>query len=272
MAIIIFVFLLVAIPIRSFAETPKQEATRLCSEYVRIKKACYHKATKGVLPVNGLKGIKSKAPKELIEESCKEGFDAFAIDGNLKQVELNQVMLVSFTKCNDDYISFIPRRSCSHTTTAIRNATTEMEAYYADNKVYPNSIPNLNKISLQGVKLSMTGGGQSYRITGMHSNCDTIYETSSEAPEVKPVSAVAEQQNAIHKGRVLFTTTNGDYSYVKFEENGEILWVACDKTKIESGDVIEFPHSEPLINFKSKPLNMTFDKIFFIPRLKVTQQ
>lgn len=269
MEIIILLFLLVAIPITSFAETPKQEATRLCSEYVRIKKVCYNKATKGVLPVNGLKGIKSKAPKELIEDSCKEGFDAFAIAGNLKQVELNQIMLVSFTKCYDDFISFIPRRSCSQTTSALRNATTEMEAYYADNKTYPKSIPNLNKISIQGVKLSMTGGGQAYRITGMHSNCDTIYETSSAAPEVRPVSEVAEQQNVIREGRVLFTENSNGYTYAKIDENGTEVWIAFVLTDVKVGDTIKFPDSPPMINFVSKSLKMTFDKIVFTSGIKV---
>jgi hypothetical protein len=208
----IFIFcMLITTPVNSFAETPKQEASRICSEYVRVKNVCYNKATKGVLPVNGLEGIKSKIPKDLMEGSCKEGFDVFALAGKLKAVELNQVMLVSYTQCYDDFISYIPRRSCSQTTSALRNATTEMEAYYADNKVYPTSIPNLNKVSIPGVKLSMKGGGQAYRITGKHSNCDTLYETSSEVPEVNPASEVGEQQNATHKGLVLSTMNSNGY-------------------------------------------------------------
>ncbi|MBK5276692.1 MAG: hypothetical protein JJE30_16810 [Desulfuromonadales bacterium] len=82
--------------------------------------------------------------------------------------------------------------------------------------------------------------------------------------------AVIEPQNeTISNGRVLITMNKGGYTYVKIEENGEGLWVACPEIKVKVGDMIEFSKSSPLLNFESKSLMMTFDKIVFAPEIRV---
>lgn len=72
-----------------------------------------------------------------------------------------------------------------------------------------------------------------------------------------------------HKGKVVETMNSGGYTYVLVEENGQKLWVAVMETKVEKGAVVEFPDSPPMVNFQSKTLNRTFDKIIFAPGLRI---
>jgi hypothetical protein len=79
--------------------------------------------------------------------------------------------------------------------------------------------------------------------------------------EIKP--------GAGHKGKVLETMDSGGYTYVLVDENGEKLWVAAMQTPVKVGDTVEFPDSPPMVNFQSKTLKRTFDKIIFSPGLAV---
>ncbi|GAM08004.1 hypothetical protein OR1_00274 [Geobacter sp. OR-1] len=72
-----------------------------------------------------------------------------------------------------------------------------------------------------------------------------------------------------HKGKVTETMNSGGYTYALVEENGQKLWVAVMETKVAKGDVVEFPDSPPMVNFQSKTLNRTFDKIIFAPGLRI---
>ena len=74
---------------------------------------------------------------------------------------------------------------------------------------------------------------------------------------------------ASHKGKVVETMNSGGYTYALVEENGQKLWVAVMETKVAKGDVVEFPDSPPMVNFQSKTLNRTFDKIIFAPGLRI---
>ncbi|MBT0665480.1 hypothetical protein KI809_14320 [Geobacter pelophilus] len=72
-----------------------------------------------------------------------------------------------------------------------------------------------------------------------------------------------------HKGKVVETMNSGGYTYALVEENGQKLWVAVMETKVEKGALVEFPDSPPMVNFQSKTLNRTFDKIIFAPGLRI---
>lgn len=74
-----------------------------------------------------------------------------------------------------------------------------------------------------------------------------------------------------HKGKVVDTMNAAGYTYVQVEENGQKLWVAVLETKVKPGDVVEFPDSPPMVNFQSKSLNRTFDKIIFAPGLRISK-
>lgn len=72
-----------------------------------------------------------------------------------------------------------------------------------------------------------------------------------------------------HKGKVVQTMDAAGYTYIEVEEKGQKLWVAVMQTKVKVGDVVEFPDSPPMVNFQSKTLKRTFDKIIFAPGLHI---
>jgi hypothetical protein len=86
---------------------------------------------------------------------------------------------------------------------------------------------------------------------------------------LKPVEIPA---GAGHKGKVVEAVNAAGYTYVQVEENGQKLWVAVMETSVKPGDIVEFPDSSPMVNFKSKSLNRTFDKIFFAPGLRIANK
>ena len=94
------------------------------------------------------------------------------------------------------------------------------------------------------------------------------------APGSDPHAGLKPQEipaGAGHKGKVVSTMNSGGYTYVEVEENGQKLWVAVMETKVNAGDVVEFPDSPPMINFQSKSLKRTFDKIIFAPGLRISK-
>jgi major membrane immunogen (membrane-anchored lipoprotein) len=94
------------------------------------------------------------------------------------------------------------------------------------------------------------------------------------APGVDPHAGLKPQEipaGAGHKGKVVSTMNAGGYTYVEVEENGQKLWVAVMETKVNAGDVVEFPDSPPMVNFQSKSLKRTFDKIIFAPGLRISK-
>ena len=84
---------------------------------------------------------------------------------------------------------------------------------------------------------------------------------------LKPMEVPSAPTN--HKGKVLETMNSGGYTYVQIDEKGQKLWVAVMETKVKVGDTVEFPESPPMVNFQSKSLNRTFDKIIFAPGIKI---
>jgi hypothetical protein len=74
-----------------------------------------------------------------------------------------------------------------------------------------------------------------------------------------------------HKGKVLETMDSGGYTYIQVDENGQKLWLAVMQTKVNKGDMIEFPDSPPMVNFQSKTLKRTFDKIIFASGIRITK-
>jgi len=87
---------------------------------------------------------------------------------------------------------------------------------------------------------------------------------------LKPMEIPA---GAGHKGKVLQTMDASAYTYVEVEEKGQKLWIAVMKEAlvkegVKVGDTIEFPDSPPMVNFQSKELKKTFDKVIFSAGLR----
>jgi hypothetical protein len=74
-----------------------------------------------------------------------------------------------------------------------------------------------------------------------------------------------------HVGKVIEIVNSSGYTYLLIEEKEQKLWIAMPITKINYGEVIRFPDSPPLINFISKPLNKTFEKIIFVNNFRPAQ-
>lgn len=96
---------------------------------------------------------------------------------------------------------------------------------------------------------------------------DAVHEGGNPHAGLKPVEIPA---GVGHKGKVTDTMNSGGYTYIQVDEKGQKLWVAVMETKVKVGEVVEFPDSPPMINFHSKTLNRTFDKIIFAPGVRIS--
>ncbi len=71
-----------------------------------------------------------------------------------------------------------------------------------------------------------------------------------------------------HFVKILSLKDSAGYTYVEYDEDGTKGWVAImsdgvAKEKLVPGDYIVFPDSAPMVNFQSKGLGRTFDKLIF---------
>jgi hypothetical protein len=74
------------------------------------------------------------------------------------------------------------------------------------------------------------------------------------------------------KAKVTQTMNSGGYTYVEAaDEKGVKTWLALPEIKVKVGDNIEYPETPPLSNFQSKTLNKTFEKICFIPGIRIVK-
>jgi len=74
------------------------------------------------------------------------------------------------------------------------------------------------------------------------------------------------------KAKVTQTMNSGGYTYVEAaDEKGVKIWLALPEIKVKVGDSIEYPETPPLSNFQSKTLNKTFEKISFIPGIRIVK-
>jgi len=94
-------------------------------------------------------------------------------------------------------------------------------------------------------------------------------------PGVDPHAGMKAQEipaGAGKKATVTQTMNSGGYTYVEAaDEKGDKIWMAMPETKVAKGDKIEYPEMPPMVNFQSKTLNRTFEKILFVPGIRITK-
>ncbi|OGT98309.1 MAG: hypothetical protein A2X80_12435 [Geobacteraceae bacterium GWB2_52_12] len=74
------------------------------------------------------------------------------------------------------------------------------------------------------------------------------------------------------KATVAQTMNSGGYTYIEAaDEKGAKVWLALPELKIAKGDKIEYPEAPAMDNFHSKTLNKTFEKILFIPGVRIVK-
>jgi hypothetical protein len=95
------------------------------------------------------------------------------------------------------------------------------------------------------------------------------------APGGDPHAGMKAQEipaGAGKKAKVTQTMNSGGYTYVEAaDEKGVKTWLALPEVKVKVGDSIEYPETPPLANFQSKTLNKTFEKISFIPGIRIVK-
>ncbi len=75
--------------------------------------------------------------------------------------------------------------------------------------------------------------------------------------------AAAPQDDAVLSGKVVETMNSGGYTYICIEKDGKKTWAAVLETKVAVGQDVVLQPGYEMINFTSKTLNRTFDKIIF---------
>ena len=68
---------------------------------------------------------------------------------------------------------------------------------------------------------------------------------------------------SVLSGKVVETMDSGRYTYVCLEKNKTRTWVAVYKMNVVVGEEMSFKPGIEMVNFESKTLNRTFDKIYF---------
>jgi hypothetical protein len=72
-------------------------------------------------------------------------------------------------------------------------------------------------------------------------------------------------------GRILETLDGGGYIFFQIKTvDGEKKWIASPPPSFEVGELVTFSDGVEMVNFQSKSLRRTFDKIMFVTKIKQT--
>ncbi|KKO20864.1 MAG: DNA-binding protein [Candidatus Brocadia sp.] len=81
--------------------------------------------------------------------------------------------------------------------------------------------------------------------------------------EKQQAPPVSHQDVSALSGKVVETMNSGGYTYLCIEKDGKKTWAAILETKVAVGQEIALQPGYEMVNFASKTLNRTFDKIIF---------
>jgi len=101
-------------------------------------------------------------------------------------------------------------------------------------------------------------------IVSIHS---TYAGKPAEAPKadvyMKAKQEVPPPDTSSLSGKIAETMNSGGYTYLCIEKDSKKTWVAIPETKVSVGENISLPPGYEMVNFTSKTLNRTFEKIVF---------
>ncbi len=80
---------------------------------------------------------------------------------------------------------------------------------------------------------------------------------------MKPSQGTAPQEAPSISGKIAETMNSGGYTYLCIEKDGKKTWAAIPETKVTVGENISLPPGYEMVNFTSKTLNRTFEKVIF---------
>lgn len=81
--------------------------------------------------------------------------------------------------------------------------------------------------------------------------------------EKQAAPSLPHQETSALSGKVVETMNSGGYTYLCIEKDGKKTWAAILETKVTVGQEIALQPGYEMVNFASKTLNRTFDKIIF---------
>ncbi len=76
-----------------------------------------------------------------------------------------------------------------------------------------------------------------------------------------------ENQSGVHSVMVKEVLQVSEYTYLRVSEDGKEKWLAAPSVQVEKGKTYYFKNGMEMMNFESKELNKTFEKIYFIDKL-----
>jgi len=97
-------------------------------------------------------------------------------------------------------------------------------------------------------------------------NC-SVSAQGTEQTEPEGRSGMGKDVASGVTGKVVETMTGGDYTYVNLEKDGQKVWAAFPVMSVSVGQELSSIGCMPMMNFQSKALNRTFDKIMFCNKI-----
>ena len=87
--------------------------------------------------------------------------------------------------------------------------------------------------------------------------------TSVKGTPAAPAAKTPEEMPKPLSGKVVQTMNSGGYTYLLVESKGERHWAAVNSTEVKVGQQVTLKPGSTMVNFTSKALNRTFDRIIF---------
>lgn len=109
-----------------------------------------------------------------------------------------------------------------------------------------------------GVILALIVVALVFRLTKKEETAGTL--TPKQASIVENQSAAPAMRNVIVEEVIQATS----YTYMRVKENNTDFWIATVKEDVSVGSKYSFGNALEMVNFKSKELDRTFDRIYFV--------
>jgi hypothetical protein len=90
--------------------------------------------------------------------------------------------------------------------------------------------------------------------------------------ETAPVQKEEAQKSDFHLGKVISSVNTNGYTYIEYEENELVSWVAVPEIAVKPGEIIEFPNAQLIKNFGSKSLKKNFNRLYMVSVLRIVPQ
>jgi len=87
--------------------------------------------------------------------------------------------------------------------------------------------------------------------------------TSAKGAPTVPTDVQPEEPPGPLSGKVVQTMDSGGYTYLLIESKGERRWAAVNSAEVKVGQEVTLKPGATMVNFTSKGLNRTFDRIVF---------